>query len=111
LTNTVFRRVQNTFRSPGSIDQATERTALNGDLKIDQAEAIAESPALLNRARDPRRVLGGGGERSEFVPSERLAANIWTGFGVETAFYAEPTATISHRRRLTDPTTCSPEPC
>ena len=65
--------------------------AMNGTLHIDEAEATAESPALL-RPMDGARVTCwvGGGERSEFIRQSALLANIWTGLGADTALVVEP---------------------
>lgn len=67
------------------------RTAMNETLRIDEAEALAESPVLL------RPIEGicltcwvGGAERAEFVRQNALLANIWTGLGAETATVVEP---------------------
>ena len=60
------------------------RTAMNATLGIDEAEALAESPALL-RPRAGARVTAwvGGGERPEFLRQSRLLANIRQGLGAE----------------------------
>ncbi len=67
------------------------RSEINETLRIDEAEALAESPALLRpvgRARICAWV--GGSERHEFLRQNALLANIWTGLGATTSFYAEP---------------------
>jgi alpha-beta hydrolase superfamily lysophospholipase len=62
------------------------RTAIARDLRLDAAEAAAESPALL----EPREGIAvhawvGDAERPEFVRQTTLLANIWTGLGAAMA--------------------------
>lgn len=67
------------------------RTAMNAGLRLDAAEAAAESPALL--APRPGTVLTcwvGAAERAEFVRQNALLANVWTGLGASTACVEEP---------------------
>ncbi len=66
------------------------RTAMNADLRLDAAEAAAESPAL----RAPRagaRLLCwvGAAERQEFRRQNALLANVWAGLGAATAAHEE----------------------
>lgn len=61
------------------------RTAMNADLRLDVAEAAAESPVL----RDVRRPVPvtcwvGAAELPEFVRQNAALANVWAGLGVET---------------------------
>ncbi|TIM18646.1 MAG: alpha/beta hydrolase, partial [Mesorhizobium sp.] len=67
------------------------RTEMNAILAIDEAEALAESPALL-RPMDGVRITcwAGGGERAEFLRQNALLANIWTGLGAATSTVVEP---------------------
>ena len=71
------------------------RPLLNTDMKetlrLDEAQALAESPALL-RPMDGARITCwvGGGERAEFIRQNALLANIWTGLGAETSDVVEP---------------------
>ena len=66
-------------------------TALNDDLRLDCAEAAAESPALLNpRAGVPVTCWVGASERPEFRRQNALLANIWTGCGVQTRAVEDP---------------------
>ena len=67
------------------------RTGMNATLHIDEAEALAESPALL-RPREGIRLTCwvGGSERAEFLRQNALLANIWTGLGARTAAVSEP---------------------
>lgn len=67
------------------------RTAMNADLAIDEAEAQAESPALLRPIEGARLVCWvGGAERAEFLRQNALLANIWTGLGATTSEVIEP---------------------
>ncbi|WP_347310861.1 alpha/beta hydrolase [Defluviimonas sp. SAOS-178_SWC] len=53
-------------------------TSMNADLRIDAAEARAESPALLpRRAGLPVHVWVGGGERPAFLDQARRLGNAW----------------------------------
>jgi acetyl esterase/lipase len=60
------------------------RTSMNATLRMDEAEAIAESPAL-RRPRDNCSVTCwvGTDERPEFLRQNDLLANIWTGLGAD----------------------------
>ncbi|MGV3552097.1 alpha/beta hydrolase [Rhizobium sp.] len=67
------------------------RTGMNDTLRLDEAEALAESPALLQPMERARITCWvGGGERAEFIRQNALLANIWTGLGAETAAVVEP---------------------
>ena len=60
-------------------------------LAIDEAEALAESPALLRPMENTRITCWvGGNERAEFLRQNALLANIWTGLGATTATVVEP---------------------
>ncbi|NTJ68439.1 alpha/beta hydrolase [Agrobacterium rhizogenes] len=64
---------------------------MNKELRIDDAEAGAESPALLEPADSIRLTCWvGGAERAEFIRQNALLANIWTGVGAATAVVVEP---------------------
>jgi len=66
-------------------------TDLNRILMIDEAEALAESPALLHPVPGARLACWvGGGERPEFLRQNDLLANIWTGLGAETSSHHDP---------------------
>lgn len=66
-------------------------TAMNERLHIDEAEAIAESPALLRPVEGTRLTCWVGAmERAEFLRQNALLANIWTGLGATTATVVEP---------------------
>jgi acetyl esterase/lipase len=67
------------------------RLALNATLRIDAAEAQAESPALLEPIEGVRlHAWVGGEERPEFQRQSALLANVWTGLGAETALTVAP---------------------
>lgn len=67
------------------------RTKINDDLRLDAAEARAESPALAEPREGVRLVCWvGAQERPEFVRQNALLANIWTGLGAETASIEQP---------------------
>lgn len=68
------------------------RLAMNGDLRLDAAEAAAESPALLEpiAGAPPVHVWVGDDERPEFVRQTTLIANVWTGLGADMAQTIEP---------------------
>lgn len=62
------------------------RTAMNDILRLDAAEAAAESPALLEPLPGARvHAWVGDLERPEFVRQTTLLANIWTGLGADMA--------------------------
>ncbi|MBB6468181.1 acetyl esterase/lipase [Aminobacter lissarensis] len=66
-------------------------TGMNKTLHIDEAEALAESPALLRPMANVRITCWvGGGERAEFLRQNDLLANIWTGLGAATGAVVEP---------------------
>ena len=66
-------------------------TEMNRTLAIDEAEALAESPALLRPIANARITCWvGGGERAEFLRQNALLANIWTGLGAITDAVVEP---------------------
>ncbi len=59
------------------------KTRLNETLRLDEAEAAAESPALLRP--QPGLIVAawvGAQERPEFLRQSELIANIWSGLGV-----------------------------
>ncbi|KRB20043.1 MULTISPECIES: alpha/beta hydrolase [Mesorhizobium] len=92
LTADVAKRIRHVVSISGLHDlRPLMRTAMNEALAIDEAEAQAESPALL-RPMDGVRITcwAGGGERSEFLRQTALLANIWTGLGAVTNTVVEP---------------------
>ncbi|WP_420406345.1 alpha/beta hydrolase [Nisaea sp.] len=58
---------------------------MNEALRLDDAEAVMESPALQYPVEGARLTCWvGGDERPEFLRQNDLLANIWTGLGAET---------------------------
>lgn len=92
LRNEIRARIAHTVSISGVHDlRPMMKTAMNADLKIDQAEAMAESPALLSPMNGARVTCWvGGAERAEFRRQNALLANIWTGLGSATACIEEP---------------------
>jgi arylformamidase len=92
LSPATLARVANTVSISGVHDlRPLLRTAMNGTLGLDEAEAATESPALLRPAANARLCcFVGAAERAEFVRQNALLANIWLGLGAETAAHAEP---------------------
>jgi arylformamidase len=91
LADEVRSRIRNTISISGVHDlRPMMRLALNADLKLDEAEAIAESPALLRPLDGVRLTCWvGAAERGEFIRQNALLANIWTGLGAMTAIVEE----------------------
>lgn len=87
LTDDVRARVEHVVSISGLHDlRPLLNTRMNATLRLDEAEAAAESPALLR----PQPGIGimcwvGAAERPEFVRQTELLANIWLGLGVATA--------------------------
>lgn len=66
-------------------------TEMNETLGIDEAEALTESPALLQPAGSASVTAWvGAAERGEFLRQNALLANIWRGLGAETECVEEP---------------------
>ncbi len=89
----VLARIRTTLSLSGLHDlRPLMRTAMNETLRIDEAEALRESPALLRPVAGAGRLCAwvGGNERSEFIRQSALLANIWAGLGAETGFHAAP---------------------
>lgn len=85
-------RIRNTVSISGLHDlRPLMRAKLNETLHLDDGEAAAESPALLEPMPGARLFAWVGlNERAEFIRQSELLANIWTGLGAATAFHAEP---------------------
>lgn len=63
----------------------------NAKLRLDEAEATVESPALLRPIDGVRLTCWvGGAERAEFRRQNALLSNIWTGLGASTRCVEEP---------------------
>ena len=61
------------------------RTRMNRTLRLDEAEAVAESPALARPLPDLHLTAWvGADERPEFLRQSELIANVWTGVGAAT---------------------------
>lgn len=92
LPDAVRERVANTVSISGVHDlRPLMKAAMNADLRIDAAEAAAESPALLEPMPGARLACWvGAAERSEFVRQNALLANVWTGLGAATLCVEEP---------------------
>jgi arylformamidase len=85
-------RIRNVVSISGLHDlRPLRNTGMNETLRIDEAEALAESPALL-RPIDGARITcwAGGAERAEFLRQNALLANVWTGLGATTCAVVEP---------------------
>lgn len=92
LPEAVRARVRNTVSISGVHDlRPMLKTAMNSDLRIDDAEAQSESPVLLQPLPHARLTCWvGSAERPEFVRQNALLANIWTGLGAQTCTVEEP---------------------
>ena len=92
LPAAVRSRVRNVVSISGVHDlRPLMRLAMNETLRIDAAEAAAESPALLEPLPGARICCWvGAGERAEFIRQNALLANVWTGLGAETSCVEEP---------------------
>jgi arylformamidase len=92
LPEAVRARIRNTVSISGVHDlRPMLKTAMNADLRIDDAEAQTESPALLQPLPGARVTCWvGSAERPEFVRQNALLANIWIGLGAQTCTIEEP---------------------
>src|SRR5262245_38189130 len=91
LPEALRARIRNTVSISGVHDlRPMMRLAIQADLKLDEAEAIAESPALLRPLEGARLTCWvGAAERGEFVRQNALLANVWIGLGAATAVVEE----------------------
>lgn len=91
LSDAVRARIGNTAPISGLHDlRPLMNLSSNATLHIDDAEAAAESPVLLTPLHGSRLVCWvGAAERAEFIRLNSLLANVWTGFGIETAVIEE----------------------
>ena len=92
LDGAIATRVGRTVSISGLHDlRPLLRTAMNGTIGLDEAEARAESPAL-HEPRGEVDVIAwvGQSERAEFVRQSALLANIWLGLGARTELVVEP---------------------
>lgn len=92
LSPAIQSRIRNVVSISGLHDlRPLMMTQMNEILRIDEAEAIAESPALLRPMPNARLTCWvGGSERQEFVRQSVLLANIWVGLGATTNLVIEP---------------------
>lgn len=92
LTDAVFGRIAHTVSISGLHDlRPLMATDMNTALRLDDAEASGESPALLRPCAGARVTAWvGGEERPEFVRQTTLLANIWTGLGADMAQVKAP---------------------
>ncbi len=92
ISEPVRRRIAHTVSISGLHDlRPMMYTGMNGNLRIDEREALAESPALLAPMSGTRLTCWvGGAERSEFIRQNALLPNIWIGLGAATATVVEP---------------------
>jgi len=92
LPDDVRARISHTVSISGVHDlRPLMKAAMNAELRIDEAEALVESPALLEPVQHARVTCWvGSAERPEFVRQNALLANIWTGLGAKTCIVEEP---------------------
>ncbi|MCA6117453.1 alpha/beta hydrolase [Bradyrhizobium sp. WSM 1738] len=92
LPDDVKARISHTVSISGLHDlRPLMKAAMNAELRIDEAEARVESPALLEPMQNARVTCWvGSAERPEFVRQNALLANIWIGLGAETRVIEEP---------------------
>lgn len=86
LPDDVRRRIAHVVSISGVHDlRPMMRTAMNATLKLDEAEALSESPPLLEPAPGTRLTCwAGAAERAEFIRQNALLANAWRGLGAAT---------------------------
>ena len=92
LPETVAARVARVVAISGLFDlRPLMRSALNGDLRLDLAQARAESP-ILTEPRDGTRLTAwvGGAELPEFLRQTAAIANVWHGLGAQTQAVEAP---------------------
>ncbi|MEW9806248.1 alpha/beta hydrolase [Mesorhizobium marinum] len=91
LSAAVRDRLRNIVSISGLHDlRPLMRTAMNETLRIDHAEAMAQSPLFLQPVEGARVTCWvGGGERSEFIRQSKLLAHAWVGVGAATACVEE----------------------
>lgn len=92
LPEAVARRLRQVVSISGVHDlRPLLKTRMNDMLKLDEAEAVAESAALAT-PREGARIFCwvGAAELPEFVRQNKLLANIWTGLGAHTRTFEAP---------------------
>lgn len=92
IADAVGQRIKRVVSISGLHDlRALMATQMNQTLHIDEAEALAESPALLRpRVGVELTSWVGGAERQEFRRQSALLANVWIGLGGRTELVEEP---------------------
>jgi hypothetical protein len=92
IAATLAARIRRTVSISGVHDlRPLLATAMNATLRLDEAEARTESPALLEPRPGVHLVCWAGqGERAEFLRQNALLANIWRGLGAVTGAVEEP---------------------
>lgn len=92
LPQAIRERIGNVVSISGLHDlRPMMKTAMNKTLKLNEKEARAESPALLEPLPGTRITCWvGAAERAEFIRQNALLANTWTGLGATTACVEEP---------------------
>ena len=92
LGEAIQKRIRHVLAISGVHDlRPIMKRKMNKELRIDDAEARAESPALLEPSGGVRLTCWvGGAERAEFIRQNALLANIWTGLGAATNVVVEP---------------------
>ncbi|AYG68484.1 MULTISPECIES: alpha/beta hydrolase [unclassified Rhizobium] len=92
LDEAIRERIRHVLAISGLHDlRPIMKRAMNEQLRIDNIEARAESPALLEPVEAVRLTCWvGGAERAEFIRQNALLANIWTGLGAATEVVVEP---------------------
>ncbi|MDN5929079.1 MAG: alpha/beta hydrolase [Hyphomicrobiales bacterium] len=92
LSEAVRSRIGNVVSISGLHDlRPLMATAMNTTLRLDEEEALSESPALLRPLHGTRIVCWtGAAERAEFLRQNALLANVWAGLGATTASVEEP---------------------
>lgn len=93
VTPEVFKRITHTVSISGLHDlRPLLFTAMNDTLRLDAAEATAESAALLMPLGRPSMCAWvGGGERPEFIRQAQLLAEMWSVLGVPATCHIDST--------------------
>ncbi len=91
LPPAVLARIAHTLSISGVHDlRPLLHTAMNATLRLDAAEARAESPVLhLPHARPALTAWVGGGERPEFIRQSRLMAQMWLGLDADAKLHID----------------------
>jgi acetyl esterase/lipase len=92
LAEPVARRVARVMGISGVYDlRPLMRTAMNADLRLDMAQARAESPVLMEPRPGPRVMAWvGAAELPEFVRQNAAFASVWHGLGADMAVTEAP---------------------